>query len=335
MNPPLNFTIDAFAALIGTLVTVSFAFWLRSVWALIIGQIAEKATQALLSYIFVEGKPKFGFTRAVAVELLSYGKFITAASAVLFVALSLDTAVIGKLLGPEQLGFYVLAFTLANLATSRLSKLVSGIMLPAYSKLQSDIEALQRAYLRTMTFVVFVCFPATVAILITADSVVHVLYGSKWANSILLVQILVVFGMLRSITSINGFLLQGIGKPNIPFYLNLVQLAVLLPLVLILTYEYGLPGAATAVTTAMFIKMVISLIIVKKVIAVPLKDMFFAVSDPLWKSLVMGALVFATGTYLDRMTGLGLATLVVVGISTYTLLNLGMIRQIRKQGLQR
>ena len=318
------------ATFIGTVITVGFAFWFRNVWALVIGQIATTICQTVLSYYFVGGRPRFSLDKKIAAELLSYGKFITASSALMFISSSLDTAVIGKVLGAEQLGFYVLAFTLANLVTASLSKLASGIMMPAYSKLQSDFEALRRAYLRTLSLILLVCLPATVGILVTAEYIVHNVYGDKWSNAIAPLQILVVFGMIRALASINGYLFEGIGKPQIPLYVSLARLVILVPLIVPMTIKFGLEGAAYAITIAMGIQWFVFLILVVKIVSVPPLQIFETVLEPLWKSVVMGLLVYLVAFFVDGMSGSGLVLIILSGVLSYLLLNLRTIAEVKR-----
>ena len=71
-------------ALLGTIVTIGLAFWFKSVWALVVGQISTTLFNAILSYYFVPGRPRCEFDWKIAKELMSYGKFITASSAIVF-----------------------------------------------------------------------------------------------------------------------------------------------------------------------------------------------------------------------------------------------------------
>lgn len=315
---------------IGTVITVGFAFWFRNVWALVIGQIATTICQAVLSYYFVGGRPRFSMDKRIAAELLSYGKFITASSAVIFIASSLDTAVIGKVLGAEQLGFYVLAFTLANLVTASLSKLASGIMMPAYSKIQSDLEVLRRAYLRTLSVVLLICLPATVGIFITAEYIVHNVYGDKWSNAIAPLQILVIFGMIRALASINGYLFEGIGKPQISLYVSLARLVILVPLIIPMTAKFGLVGSAYAITIVMGIQWFVFLVLVVKIVSVPPLQIVETVLEPLWKSVAMGVLVYLATFFVDGMSGSGLVLIILAGALSYLLLNLRTIAEVKR-----
>src|SRR5688572_19894774 len=131
--------------IVGTIATIAIAWWLRSVWALVAGQLISAMLGAVLSYVFIPGRPRFEFDREVARDLLRYGKFITGSSMLLYIATEIDTAVIGKVLGHTELGYYTVAFTIVHMTTTQLAKVAAGIMMPAYSKLQSDIPALRNA----------------------------------------------------------------------------------------------------------------------------------------------------------------------------------------------
>lgn len=321
------------SALLGTLVTIAAAYWMRNVWALVIGQIFIALCNAAMSYVFVAGKPKVAINWQIARELLSYGKFITASSAILFLATSLDTAVIGKVLGTQQLGYYVLAFTFANLVTANLSKVASGIMMPAYSKLQSDLPALRRALMRTLNLILLVTLPATVGVIVTAELVVHVVYGPKWQSAIVPLQILVIFGLFRAIASVSGYVFEGIGKPQIPLYAGLFRLVTLLPLIIPLSMQYGLVGAAIAVTLAMAVQSAALLLYARRHIGASLGEILLTVSSPFWKSIVMGAAVYGLGLSMDGRTVSNLLIMVFAGILTYGALNFRFLMELRRSGI--
>lgn len=321
------------SALLGSIITIVAAILLRNVWALVIGQLATTAVHTALSYYFVQGTPRVTIDWRIARELLSYGKFITASSAIIFVASTFDTAVIGKILGIEQLGYYTLALTIANLVTASISKLVSGIMMPAYSSLQADHAALHRAYLRTLQLVLRVTLPATVGVLVTAASIIHVVYGEKWLNAVIPLQILVIFGLFRALASIDGYLFEGIGRPQIPLYVGLIRLAILVPLIIPATIYYGLLGAAAGVTLSMAVQWLGFMYFIKRDVGVSITQIILIIADPLWKSAVMGSAVYGLSLIIDGMTTIGLLGMILSGIAVYASLNVRVIIQIRRHGL--
>ena len=86
-------------ALISTVAVSVLAYIMRSVWALVIGQLLTSAMRVTLSYIIVPGRPVMRFDRTIAWELFKYGRFITGLTIVLFVTSEIDNLVVGKVLG--------------------------------------------------------------------------------------------------------------------------------------------------------------------------------------------------------------------------------------------
>jgi O-antigen/teichoic acid export membrane protein len=320
--------IDQLTALFSTLIVIVTAYIMRSVWALVIGQLASASLKVLLSYYLIEGKPKISFNWKIAKELLSYGKFITASSIALFIATEIDTAVLGKIMGTEKLGYYVLAFTFADLATSSISKLISSVMLPAYSKLQSDKEALKSAYLTTLKFVCLITFPVMVGVVLTADLIINIVFGEKWAQSITPLQILIVFGFVRSLSSINGYLFEGIGKPKIAFKISLLRLAILLPLIVPIAKTYGLDGVAVLITVGIAVQWIVGLFVLNKNIHTSIKDIAITIYPAFWRSMLMGALVLLAAQYFDEIHLLDMIVVVFTGIVTYGLLSAQLFLKI-------
>lgn len=318
-------------SIVGTIVTIVAAFWLRSVWALVIGQLATSGVNSLFSYFFIEGRPRFAWNKQIARELLGYGKFITGSSIVLFIAMELDSAVIGKLLGIEQLGFYTLAFTIANIATANLAKMASSIMMPAYSKLQDDQPALQRAYLRTLSLVMFVVLPASAGLVLAAEPLLVVVYGEKWLPSVMPLQILAVFGLMRALAAFSGYMFEGIGLPKIAFQLGLMRLAFIAPLIVPVTKIYGLKGAAITVTVGMALQWLIGLLYVRRHLGVSIALSLAACWRATWTTALMGVAVFALMRLIPYNTIWGFTAVVLVGIAAYGSLNLGYLRKLRRE----
>lgn len=318
-------------ALIGTIVTVAFAWWFRNVWALVIGQIVQVSVTALLSYYFIDGRMRFAFNVEVARDLFKYGKFITGSSIVLYIASELDSAVIGKLLGTEQLGFYALAATIATLATLNLSQIASGIMMPAYSKLQSDIPRLRNAYLRALSLVMFLVVPASAGLICLADPLLYIVYGETWLAATVPLQVLALFGVPRALLSFNGYLFEGIGKPKVAFQLGLLRLATIAPLIIPMVKAYGLLGAAITVTLGGAVQWLVGLIYLRRYVAIKFSEVLATIWRPLWTTLAMSLMVVWLSDALNARTLIGLSAAVFSGIAIYALLNAKVLLTLKKE----
>jgi O-antigen/teichoic acid export membrane protein len=317
------------AAWASFIVTVSAAYWLRSVWALVFGQLAAAVVTTVLSYFLVGGRLRFGFDRAVARELLSYGKFITGASIVLFIASELDSALIGKYLGIVQLGYYTLAATIAQIVTTQVSKIISGVMLPAYSRLQDDLVALRQTFLRTVSLVVFLVLPATVGLILVAEPLIAVVYGDRWLPAAAPLQITAVFGLFMSLVALNGYLFQGIAVPSIAFKLASLRLAIIAVLLIPMMEQHGLVGAAWTVTFAIAVQWLAGLYFLRRHVAVTVSQLLRFVWRPVWTSLTMGLAVFALSEVISVRTAVGLLVSSATGLFIYAFLNWKYIWALR------
>ncbi|MGH9350510.1 MAG: lipopolysaccharide biosynthesis protein, partial [Vicinamibacterales bacterium] len=248
---------------------VGLAWWLRSVWALVYAQIAAAAIQSALSFIMVPGRPRLRFDPKIARELYKYGRFITGLAIVVFFTRELDNALIGKLLGMETLGFYVVAYSLATIPSDYLSRFIAKVFFPLFSKLQTDLVALRVEYVRGIRMITAVLVPVSVAMLVLAPEIVGALYGSRWSQAAGPLRVLAMFGCFRALWLINGYLYNAIGRPHIDFSMNLGRLVAMGALLLPLTTWYGLVGASVAVAAPMAAQFAIGVYLSRRFIGAP------------------------------------------------------------------
>ena len=323
----LNLTATA----TGTILTIVAAFWLRNVWALVVGQIATVSLNTLLSYYFIGGRLRVSWNPNIARELLRYGKFITGSSVVLFIASELDSIVIGKILGVEQLGFYTLAATVATLPTANISRVASSIMLPAYSKLQADFPSLRNAFLRTLGLVMFIVVPASVALMLLAEPLILVVYGERWLPAVAPVQVLAAFGLVRALASFNGYLFEGMGRPGVAFQLGVLRLLVIVPLIIWLTGRSGLSGAAIAVLVGISVQWLAGLGYLRRILGISPLRVAAAMGRPLATTAVMATAMVLLDLVFELRNLPGLVCAVATGLAVYISLNLRMLQTLRKE----
>ncbi len=316
------------------LITVTLAYYLRSVWALVLGNVISAFASIIISYRIIPGRIKFVFNKKIAGELFGYGKFITGLAIVVFVSSEIANAVIGKLLGMEELGYYVFAFTLASLPTTHISKIISRVMFPAYSKLQDDREALKKTYLNVLKIVGILAIPASLGIAVLAPEIVRVVYGERWLPVAGPLPILCIYGCLMAIESMNGYVFNAIGKPNITFYIPTGRL----PLTLIIIYpfiiHYGINGAAMAVTIPLAIQFFVSMFIFSRVIELRLANIARNIMPTIAYSCIMAAIVYCCKYYfLTSENLLNLVLLIIIGVLSYSVFMFKEIAYILKRQL--
>jgi lipopolysaccharide exporter len=320
---------ELFVALIATAATVSLALWLRSVWALVIGQVINAIATVALSYYVLPRGPSFGFDRQAARELLSYGKFITGLTVVQFFTSEIDNLVIGKLLGFEALGVYSMAFLLANLPATHIAKVAAVVLFPAYSSVQDDPVKVRIAYLTALRGIVGIATPVAAGLATLAPEVIRIGFGPQWMGAVTPLRILLLYGIARALNVVGGYLYNALGKPHLFMYQATIKLAIIVVAIYPATVAYGLIGAACAMALPQFVVDVASLHVVKRHTGVPLLSIGGVLFRIALRTAGMVVAVAAARYALAPIVAGELVLLVLLGAVVYAALSLREIKDLR------
>lgn len=233
-------------AISNTVVSIVLAVIFKNVWALIIGQVVGTIAGFLFSYYLYPFKPSFKLDLNEIKIFFKFGKYVFGSSILVFLFIQGPDAMIGKILNLDSLGFYVLAFGIANTPATSVTHVVSQIAFPAYAKLQDDLPRLREGYLKVVRLITFLSAPITGGIFMLIPEFVQIFLGEKWSPIILPVRILCVFGFFRSIYSTVSPIFYGTGRPDLEFKFAALNLLLLTILVYPLSTKMGIAGTSLA-----------------------------------------------------------------------------------------
>jgi O-antigen/teichoic acid export membrane protein len=299
-NKELNFkkkvVYDQLTAILSIVATVSLAFWLRNVWALVLGNVTGAVIGTSLSYWAHPFRPRFSFRINIAKELFHFGKWIFLSGVILFFITQGDDALVGKVLGMSALGFYLLAYKLSNLPATAITNVISQVSFPAYSKIQHNIESLRNAYGRILKFTALISIPLAVGLFILATDFVRIAYGERWLPMVPAMMILCIFGLVRSLGATTGPLFQSVGKPHIVTQLCAAELLIIIIIIYPLSKALGIFGTSIAVTIPLCLINIFSAykvsILLKDSIARYIKLLF---------PIVISTVIMAISLYIFKM----------------------------------
>jgi PST family polysaccharide transporter len=129
-----------------------------------------------------------------------------------YLAVNADNFIVGRLLGATSLGLYARAFNLMNLPYVYVASVLSGVLFPAFSQIQTDIPRLRRGYLTMTMLTAVIAGPSMVALAIAAPFLVPTLYGPAWAGVVLPLQILCAAGYFRSLFHVGSIVAKSVGR---------------------------------------------------------------------------------------------------------------------------
>ena len=248
-----QFFYELSATLVDLTVAIILAFMLRNVWALVWGGLAANFVRLFMSYILHSYRPRIRLDKGEFKELFGFGKWVLGSSILGFLITQGDDIFVGKMLGVTALGFYQMAYLISNLPATEITKVISQVTFPAYSKFQNDIKRLGEAYLRVLQLTAFVSIPLAGIIFILAPEFTEIFLGEKWMPVVPALQALVFWGLIRSIGATTGPIFYAVGRPGIVTKIQLLQLIFLIILIYPLTTRMGILGTSLSVVFAYII----------------------------------------------------------------------------------
>jgi PST family polysaccharide transporter/lipopolysaccharide exporter len=289
-----------------------------TVWALVLGDVAGVLTAMLLSYVLHDHRPRPALDRAKVGEMIGYGKWITASGVVVFLITEGDDAFVGWLLGSTALGLYQYAYKLSNAPATEVTQVISTVIFPTYAKLQDDAANLRRAYFKTVQLTTFVSVPLAVGIVAVTPTFVDAFLAPEWEAAVRVMQVLALWGLLRSIGATTGPLFQAVGKPDVATKIQVGKLVILAVAIYPATAAYGIEGtAAVVVGNALLFSAPVSTYLSVRVVEGSYRRFFAILAYPLVASAVMYAAVAFVGTAVTVGPLPRFVVMVATGVATY------------------
>lgn len=211
-------------------------------WALVVGNLASAVA---LSSLMVQARPQgFAMPRLSSIRKeLIFGWHLMVSTLALSSYERLDNLTAGRTLGTAALGFYGMAWNLANVPIEKVTTLVTTVV-PSYLAAEQTEPAALRRYLRGLTEVVAVAtFPATVGLGLVARELVPLALGRKWTAAVPALEVLAAYAAFRSVVALLPKLLAAVDQARFVMWTQLAAL-VILPCAFYIGSHWGTVGIA-------------------------------------------------------------------------------------------
>jgi len=291
-----HFRVSISSQIVDFLVTVCLAVLVDDfgLYALSLGYVSASLVASILSFVLLENKPSLSFDLYSFKRLFGFGKWVLGGGVVIFLILNIDTAVIGKIFGVAMLGYYKIAYRFANLLATDFVLNVSKFLYPLFSSVKNNSENLKEYFLFSLLVVSVLVLPVMTILGLFAESFVAGYLGDGWSDVVEPLQILVIFGTVRSYAAICGYVFWAKGQSKIPALISTAQLLLVALIIVPLAIEFQITGVAISVTVPLVVSAVVSWYMVGKLVAIRLKEyaefMYPCVLS--WVLMVASILVF-------------------------------------------
>lgn len=228
--------------LLAAAVTLAMAFFGFRYWALVGGNLVAGI---LRTFLILRAQPcrlRWPHLNTIK-EPLKFGWHVTVSMLALTSYQRLDNLVAGRTLGQIALGFYGMAWELANVPIEKVTSLVTTVI-PSYIAAVQDQPAALRRYLHNLTEAIsLLTFPATVGLALVAGELVPLFFGAKWAGMIPPLEVLSFYAAVRSIVALLPKVLTAVGEVRYVMWNDLAALVVL-PVAFYMGSHRGTAGIA-------------------------------------------------------------------------------------------
>jgi O-antigen/teichoic acid export membrane protein len=312
-----QFTFDLASNLVDFIVAITAALLLRNAWALVFGSLAGNMTRLGLSYHLHPYRPRLQWDWVKIKELLGFGKWIWAATALVFLVNQGDDLVVGRMLGTAALGFYQMAYRIANLTATEIAEVVARVAFPAYARLQDEKNTLRKAFMDTTRLTLFISTLPMILIVLLAADLTAVVLGKKWMPMVPAMQVLALVGLARAVAATTRPVLLAVARPDVETKLKILQLILLAALIVPLSIKWEILGTAIAVLVSAGVMAIASGVAASKLIACHNRHLFTSVIYPLVCTMAVCALHFMVKPYFPGTGGLQIAVSLTIVVGAY------------------
>lgn len=182
--------IDSASLFIGFLSTLVLAYLYRNVWAIVLGNVAQLVSGAIMYVGSNRWKPDRPAKPDNLRELLAFGANTSIYSLALFAAGNAAPIIIGRFLGAAPLGQFNRAQALFQIPTLNIVQPIAQATLPFLARMRPHPDEYRSAYIGLVRRLCTFLIPASAALCIVALPLVRTLLGDRWHDAGLVLALL-------------------------------------------------------------------------------------------------------------------------------------------------
>jgi O-antigen/teichoic acid export membrane protein len=234
--------VEMISLLVGIGVGVAMAMKGFGYWALV-GIAIASALASAVAYLWampwVPSRPKRG---AGIRPMLRFGGFLTGSTFLNYTFRNADNALIGWYWGAGPLGLYTKAYGLLMLPIIQVNSPMSGVAVPALSRLRAEPDRFRRTFLGAYTILASAILPIVGMSAAFAQEIVLLVLGPGWQPSVLLFQLLAPAALLGALLNPFGWIFISTGRPD-----RQMRFGILWSLLIVGSFAVGLPFGPSGV----------------------------------------------------------------------------------------
>ena len=282
------FLVRTVSIIIPFVVTIPLAFLGFDYWALIIGTLVIRLSNAIILAIKSKWKPKFFYSIKVLKEMLSFGIWSLIEAISIWLTSWVDAFIIGSILNEYYLGIYKTSISMVNALMALVTASIVPVLFSTLSRFQEDNEKFNYVFFKFQRLVSIIIFPMGIGVYLYSDLATKILLGSQWNEAS---RVIGLWAITSSITIVfsyfNSEVYRAKGRPKLSFISQILHLIFLVP-TCIISAKYGFWVLVYARSLIRIQGIIVGLIIMNKILKFPILNTFRNVYPTAISSVVMG-----------------------------------------------
>lgn len=195
------------------------------VWALVAQQLSYQVANCAAHAAQLDWRPRLEFSLESARRLFGFGSRLLASGLLDQGYQSLTDLVIGRQFSAASLGYVSQGKKYPQAIGSLLDGAIQPVMLSAVSRVQHDVAQVKRLVRRALKTSTYLIAPTMTLFAVVAPSLVPLLLGEQWVDSVWFMQVYCLVYALLPIHTTNLQALNGMGRSDLFLKLELVKKA--------------------------------------------------------------------------------------------------------------
>lgn len=244
--------------LVEVFASVLLGYFFRSAAVLVGGLFCSAVFEVIVSFLFFRDRPRFVYIKSRASEIFHNARSLNVTALLTYAIQNLDNLVVGKFVTISELGLYANGYNLSHKLNTELAKSVQHATFPVYVKIVGTPERIRRAFWKSFLSGMFLFSLLSVPFMLFPRWIFLLLPESKWAGVEQILPLLLLAGLIQSMIILGSGLFIACKKYA---WLNgtlIVNAALLIPLVVGFSMNYGLIGGVYGVLLSRFLALPIT-----------------------------------------------------------------------------
>lgn len=206
---------NAAALSLGSVVGIVMALTVANAWALVAQTLVNTAGRSAILWLWVRWRPSLYFSWAVLGSFFKVGAGVMGQAFMNNIFQNVFGFFIGNRVSMSLLGLYSQADKWSKMAYESVRTSLTSSFLPAIAEVQDQPERLGRVTSKMNAVSGLITFPVMGWLFVAAAPLFHLLFGTKWDDSIILFKVLALRGIFIVLTAIYSNYILGMGRSRL------------------------------------------------------------------------------------------------------------------------